>query len=56
MNLVRKSIPNSGGIKSKTITKLSDSFMNKGVELWNDKEIITTLTALGTIKTAVGKI
>ena len=45
MNLIWKSIPHSGGIKSKTITKLFDIFMNKRVELWNDKEIATTLTA-----------
>ena len=29
--------------------------MNRRVELWNDKEITTALTAPGTIKTAVGK-
>ena len=40
MNIIRKSIPNSGGIKRKTITKLFDSFMNRRVELWNDKETI----------------
>ena len=28
MNLLRKSIPNSGSIKSKTITKLFDGFMD----------------------------
>ena len=45
MNLTRKSIPNSLSIKSKTITKLFDRFVNRSVELWNDKEIATTLTA-----------
>ena len=43
MNLIKKSIPNSGSIKSKTITKLPDRFMDRGLELWNDKEITTTL-------------
>ena len=28
--------------------------MNGGAELWNDKEITTTLTAPGAIRTAVG--
>ena len=43
-NLIRKSITNSDGIKSKTITKLFDRFMNRSVELLNDKQITTTLT------------
>ena len=43
MNLIRKSIPNSGGIKSKSIT---DGCLNRGQELWNDKEITTTLKAV----------
>ena len=55
MNLIRKSIPNSGSIKSKTITKLFDRFMNRRAKLWNDKEITTTLTVPGTIRTAVGR-
>ena len=57
MNLILKSIPNSGSIKSKTITvtKLFDRFMNRRVELWNDKEIATTLTVPGNIRTAVGR-
>ena len=50
MNLIRKSIPNIGGINSKTITKKVDRFMNRRVELWNDKEIATALTVPGTIK------
>ena len=54
MNLIWKSIPNSGSIKSKTITKLFNRFMNRRVELWNDKEIATTL-APGAIWTAVGR-
>ena len=29
--------------------------MNRGLELWNDKEITTTLTAPGTVRTAVGR-
>ena len=29
--------------------------MNRKVELWNDKEIATTLAAPGTITTAVGR-
>ena len=52
-NLIRKSIPNSGGIKSKTITKLLDRFIDKGLDLLNNKEITTTLTAPGTVRTAV---
>ena len=50
-----KSIPNSGSIKSKTITKLLDRFMNGRVELWNDKEIATTLAEPGAIRTGVGR-
>ena len=55
MNLFSKSIPNSWSIKSKTIAKLFDRFVNRRVELWNDKEISTTLTAPGTIRTAGGR-
>ena len=40
--------------QKQTITKLFDRFMNRWVELWYDKEI-TTLTAPGTIRTAVGR-
>ena len=54
-DLIRKSIPHSGSIKSKTITKLFDRFMNIRTKLWNEKEITTTLTVLGTIRTAVGR-
>ena len=54
MNLIWKSISNSGSIKSKTITKLLDRFMNRRVELWNGKEIANTLAAAGAIRTAVG--
>ena len=43
MNLIRKSIPNSGGIKNKSIT---DGCLNRGLELWNDKEITTTLNCV----------
>ena len=53
-NLIRESIPHSGSIKCKTITKLFDRFVNGWAELWNDKEITTTLTAPGAIRTAVG--
>ena len=42
-------------MKSKTITKLFDGFINRGLELWNDKEITTTLTVPCTVGTAVGK-
>ena len=55
MNLIRKAFQTVGGIKSKTITKLFDRFRNRRVELWNDKEITTTLTLPGTIRTAVGR-
>ena len=54
MNITRKSIPNSGGIK-KTITKPFDRFMNRGKEFWNDKEIATTLMAHDTVRIAVGR-
>ena len=54
-NLIWKSIPHSGGIKSKTITKLFDRFMNRRVELWIDKEVATTLTVPGTIRTTVAR-
>ena len=53
MNLIRKGIPNSGRIKSKTMTNLFDRLMNRGLELWNGKEITTTLTVSGTVRTAV---
>ena len=39
----------------KTITKLLNRFMNRRVELWNDKEIATTLAEPGAIRTAVGR-
>ena len=55
MNFIRKSISNSGGIKSKTITKLLDRFMDRGLELWNHKKITTTPTVPGTVRTAVGR-
>ena len=55
MHESHQSITNSGGIKNKTITKLLDRLMNRRVELWNDKEITTTLTAPGTIRTVVGR-
>ena len=45
----------SGCIKSKTITKVLDKFIDRGLELWNNKEITTTLTAPGTVRTAVGR-
>ena len=45
----------SGSIKSKTFTKLFDRFMNRKVKLWNDKDIATTLTVPGTIRTGVGR-
>ena len=54
-NLIWKSIQNSGSIKSKNITKLLDRFMNRRVELWNGKEIATTLAVLGAVRTAVGR-
>ena len=36
-NLIRKSIPNSGGFKSKTLSKLFDRFINWGLELWRSR-------------------
>ena len=50
-NLIRNSIPNSGGIKSKAITKPFDRLMSRGVELWNNLEITTNLTTPGTLST-----
>ena len=44
-----------GAIKSKTITKLLDRFMDRGLEVWNDKEITTTLAAPGTVRSVVGR-
>ena len=29
--------------------------MNRGLEHWNEKEVISTLTAPGTVRTAVGR-
>ena len=45
MNLTKKGIPNSGGIKSKAINKLFDRLLSRGLEFWNNKEITTTLSA-----------
>ena len=55
INLIWKSNPNRWSIKSKTITKLFGRLVNRRVELWNDKEIVVTLTVPGTIRTAVGR-
>ena len=44
------------GIKSKIIIKMFDRFMNRGLELWNDKGITTTLTTPDTVRTAVGRV
>ena len=55
LNLISKSIPNSGGIKRKTTTKLLDGFMDRGLELWNNKDITITLTPPGTVTTIVGR-
>ena len=55
MNLTRKSIPKSEGIKSKTITKLLDRFMDRGLKLWNYKKLTTTLTVPVTVRTAIGR-
>ena len=52
-NLNRKSIPNSGRIKSKGITKLYDRLLSKRVEFWNNKEIFSNLTVPGTVRTTV---
>ena len=54
---IRKSIPKCGGIKSKTITKLLDIFMDRGsgLEFWNHIKITTTMTTPGTVRTAVGR-
>ena len=43
------------GAPKATIIKLLDRFMNRWVELWNDKEIATTLAAPCAIRTAVGR-
>ena len=37
------------------MTKLFDRFMNRRIELWNDTEIATILTAPGTLRTAAGR-
>ena len=39
----------------KTTSKLFDRFMNRRLELWNEKDITTTLIAPGTVGTAVGR-
>ena len=51
MNLIRKSILNTGAIKSKTITKLYDRLMIRGFKLGNDKDISCTPTMLSTMLT-----
>ena len=48
MNHTMKRFLNTGCIQSKTITKLFDVIMNRGLELFNNKEIPVTLTALDT--------
>ena len=40
---------------SKTITKLLDRFIDRGLGLWSHKEITTTLTVPGTVITAAGR-
>ena len=54
-DVLRKSKPNSGSIKTKTITKPLDGFVDLGLKLGNDKKSTTTLTAPGTVGTAVGR-
>ena len=41
--------------QKKTITIMIDRFIDRGLELWNHKEITTTLTVCGTVRTAVGR-
>ena len=55
MHKSHQNSPNSWGIKSKTITKVFKRLMSRRAELWNNKEITTTLTVPGTIRTAVGR-
>ena len=55
MNIIRKSIPNSWGNKSKTITKVLDKLISRKEELSNNREINTTVTVPGTIRTVVGR-
>ena len=55
MNLIKEECSILWGIKSQAITKLFDRFINRRVKLWNDEEIITTLIAPGTIRTAAGR-
>ena len=38
-----------------SIPKSWDTFMNRRVEFWNNKEITTTLTVPGTIRIVVGR-
>ena len=51
MDVIRKSIPNSGGIKSKSIRKLLERLMSRRIEIWNNTEISTTLTLPDTVST-----
>ena len=39
--------------QKKSITIMIDRFIDRGLELWNHKEITTTLTVCGTVRTAV---
>ena len=48
MNIITKSIPHFGG---KAITKLFDRPLSRFVKLWYDKEITTTLTVSGIVRT-----
>ena len=56
MNLHQEEHSKECGINSKTITKLLDRFIDRRLELLNHKEINTTLTWPGTVRTAVGEI
>ena len=40
-----------GDIETKTKTKLFNRFMDRGLEIWKNMEISTTLTAPGTVRT-----
>ena len=53
MGLIRKSIPNSWGIQSKSVTKLFDKVLRRWMKLWYNKEVINTLAASGTIRTTI---
>ena len=48
-------MPNIGQLKSKAVSKLFDRLMSKMVELWNNKDISSTLVVPVIVRTIIGR-